>query len=82
MGHAKSFCKYSISNSVVREFLAEFLGEYLGYIYSFSIGANFRSINPFSFSGTFMLVVFGSASVAQTVLSLQNYGDFLSINWG
>lgn len=42
MGHAKSFCKYSISNSVVREFLAEFLGEYLGYIYSFSSGANFR----------------------------------------
>ena len=29
-----------------------------------------------------MLVVFGSASVAQTVLSLHNYGDFLSINWG
>ena len=29
-----------------------------------------------------MLVVFGTAAVAQSVLSLQNYGDFLTVNWG
>ena len=33
MGHAKSFCRYSISSSVVREFLAEYLGiQYLDYM--------------------------------------------------
>ena len=29
-----------------------------------------------------MLVTFGCASIAQSVLSLQNKGDFFSINWG
>jgi len=32
--------------------------------------------------GTFILVVFGCGSIAQSVLSLQNKGDFFSINWG
>jgi len=34
------------------------------------------------FLGTFVLITFGNASVAQSVLSLQNKGDFFSINWG
>ena len=36
----------------------------------------------FLISGTFVLVTFGCASIAQSVLSLQNKGDFFSINWG
>jgi len=32
--------------------------------------------------GTFILVVFGCGSIAQSVLSLQTKGDFFSINWG
>lgn len=34
------------------------------------------------FLGTFILVLFGNASVAQSVLSLQHKGDFFAINWG
>jgi len=34
------------------------------------------------FLGTFVLVVFGSASIAQSVLSLTSKGNFFSINWG
>lgn len=33
-------------------------------------------------SGTFILVVFGCGSIAQSVLSLGTKGDFFSINWG
>merc|ERR1712110_1204559 len=32
--------------------------------------------------GTFLLVVFGCGSIAQSVLSLGLKGDFFSINWG
>jgi len=32
--------------------------------------------------GTFILITFGNASVAQSVLSLGNKGDFFSVNWG
>lgn len=34
------------------------------------------------FAGTFILMVFGDASVAQSVLSKGASGDFFSINWG
>jgi len=34
------------------------------------------------FLGTFILVVFGAGSVAQSVLSLGQKGDFFAINWG
>lgn len=34
------------------------------------------------FLGTFVLVTFGTASVAQSVLSLSNKGDFFAVNWG
>ncbi|XP_070543104.1 aquaporin-3-like [Ptychodera flava] len=33
------------------------------------------------FIGTFILIVFGDGSVAQSVLSDKAYGEFLSINW-
>ena len=33
-------------------------------------------------SGTFVLVVFGTASIAQSVLSLRTKGNFLTINFG
>jgi glycerol uptake facilitator-like aquaporin len=32
--------------------------------------------------GTFVLITFGQAAVAQSVLSLGNKGDFFSVNWG
>jgi len=34
------------------------------------------------FLGTFVLVLFGDASIAQAVLSLGSKGDFFAINWG
>ncbi|XP_023336662.1 aquaporin-7 [Eurytemora carolleeae] len=34
------------------------------------------------FLGTFILVLFGTGSIAQSVLSLNNKGDFFAINWG
>lgn len=34
------------------------------------------------FLGTFVLVVFGTASIAQSVLSLRTKGNFFTINWG
>jgi len=34
------------------------------------------------FLGTFILVLFGNSSIAQSVLSLNNKGDFFAINWG
>lgn len=34
------------------------------------------------FLGTFILIVFGDASVAQAALSEGQYGTFFSINWG
>jgi len=34
------------------------------------------------FLGTFVLVLFGNCSIAQSVLSLSSKGDFFSINWG
>lgn len=34
------------------------------------------------FLGTFVLVTFGTASIAQSVLSLRTKGSFFSINWG
>jgi len=34
------------------------------------------------FLGTFVLVAFGAASIAQSVLSLRTKGNFFSINWG
>ena len=33
-------------------------------------------------AGTFVLVCFGTASIAQSVLSLRTKGDFFTINWG
>jgi len=51
-------------------------------------GCTFRIRSPIlreflaEFLGTFVLVTFGCASIAQSVLSLQNKGDFFSINWG
>ena len=32
-------------------------------------------------SGTFLLVVFGSASTAQSVLSLHHHGNALTVSW-
>ena len=32
--------------------------------------------------GTYVLVLFGTGSIAQSVLSLGHKGDFFSINWG
>jgi MIP family channel proteins len=34
------------------------------------------------FLGTFVLVLFGDASIAQAILSLGSKGDFFAINWG
>jgi len=34
------------------------------------------------FLGTFVLVAFGTASIAQSVLSLRTKGNFFTINWG
>ena len=33
-------------------------------------------------AGTYILVLFGAGSIAQSVLSLGHKGDFFSINWG
>ena len=33
-------------------------------------------------SGTYILVLFGTGSIAQSTLSLGHKGDFFSINWG
>ena len=33
-------------------------------------------------AGTYILVLLGAASIAQSVLSLGHKGDFFSINWG
>ena len=61
-----------IRSIVVREFLAEFLGMY-----------NILTDNVYHLvSGTFVLVVFGTASIAQSVLSLRTKGNFLTINFG
>ena len=38
--------------------------------------------NNLILAGTFILVVFGTGSVAQSVLSLGQKGDFFAINWG
>ena len=56
----------------MREFLAEYLGKRSQVI---------TSHDP-HLPGTALLVVFGSASVAQSVLSLHNSGDFLSTSLG
>jgi len=34
------------------------------------------------FTGTFILVAFGTGAAAQSVLSFQNKGDFFSVDWG
>ena len=65
-----------IRSIVVREFLAEFLGMYLHC-------NNILTDNVCHLvSGTFVLVVFGTASIAQSVLSLRTKGNFLTINFG
>ena len=65
-------CGMKIENTFVREFLAEFLG-IITFIKQYLCYWN---------AGTFVLVSFGMGSVAQSALSLQTKGNFLSINWG
>ena len=72
MGRMRSICNFRIRNNVMREFLAEYLGKRSQVI---------TSHDP-HLPGTALLVVFGSASVAQSVLSLHNSGDFLSTSLG
>ena len=62
---------------MVREFLAEFLGIILSSQLSI-----LKFVEREHFAGTFVLVVFGTASIAQSVLSLRTKGNFLTINWG
>lgn len=71
MGRMRSICNFRIKNNVMREFLAEYLGKRSQVITSHDV-----------LPGTALLVVFGSASVAQSVLSLHNSGDFLSASLG
>ena len=35
-----------------------------------------------SLAGTFVLVLVGTASIGQSVLSLRTKGNFFTINWG
>ena len=61
-----------VTSPGAREFLAECGGE---------AEARAQAVST-NFSGTFLLVVFGCGSIAQSVLSLGLKGDFFSINWG
>ena len=67
-------CSCRIRSTIVREFLAEFLGltKYIENRITFYI----------RLAGTFVLVAFGTASIAQSVLSLKTKGNFFTINWG
>ena len=50
---------------------------------TFIVTLSFELIPKLLFNvGTFILITFGNASVAQSVLSLGNKGDFFSVNWG
>jgi hypothetical protein len=72
MGKKQQGCSCKIRNIFVREFLAEFLGRKDSEKYVLIV----------SLSGIFVLVTFGTASIAQSVLSLRTKGSFFSINWG
>ena len=53
------------------------------WISTFIVILSFEPIPKILFNvGTFILITFGNASVAQSVLSLGNKGDFFSVNWG
>ena len=74
MAKKKSGCSFRIRSPCVREFLAETIGMIRDF-WSFETDM----VND---SGTFILVLFGAGSIAQSTLSLGHKGDFFSINWG
>ena len=62
--------------------MAELLGKKILQLNTKKIHEQQEGLNDKGDSGTFILITFGNASVAQSVLSLGNKGDFFSVNWG
>ena len=71
MGRRRSCCSFKIRSPIIREFLAELLGKKIGTMLSLLYN-----------TGTYVLVMFGCSSLAQSVLSLQTKGGTHSTVWG
>ena len=74
MAKKRSGCSFRIRSPCVREFLAETIGMWR---VTWSVDTDDDDN-----SGTYILVLFGAGSIAQSTLSLGHKGDFFSINWG
>ena len=72
MRRSRPCCSFKIRSPIIREFLAELLGKKIGTI------ASLLLYN----TGTYVLVMFGCSSLAQSVLSLQTKGGTHSTVWG